>query len=130
MNIKYRELVEKNTAGVTVLYIHRNDGANHVFEDDRILWTPNEKGLDLVEKSPMIVEDKKLIMVDSDNDMLGFYFLGEEEGDHMVLTPFYKPQFNEQPPPAPKRSRSKSPGTQLDKESLEFYLKNLKEFLI
>lgn len=130
MNIKYRELLEKNTAGLTVLYIARNDAGNHIFEEDRILWDASEKGLALAEGSPISIEDKKLVMVDANNDMLGFYLVGPAEGDHRVLEPFYCPQFNDLPPPAPKRSRSKSPGTLLDKESFDFYLRNLKEFLI
>ncbi len=129
MNVKYRELVEKNTAGLTVLYIHKSDKGNHVFEDYRILWDPTEKGLALAESSPITIDEKKLVMVDSENDMLGFYLLGPEEGDHRVLEPFYCPDFNELPPPAPKRSRTKSPGTLMDKESFDFYLRNLKEFL-
>ena len=129
MNIKYRELVEKNTAGLTILYIHRNEESTHVFEEDRILWDPTEKGLDLVEKSPITIEDKKLVMVDTNNDMLGFYLIGAAEGKRRILTPFYCPQFKDLPPPAPKRSRSKSPGILMDKDGFDFYLRNLKEFL-
>lgn len=130
MNIKYREIQEKNTAGLTVIYLQKNSDTKNVFEEDRILWAPNEKGLELAQKSPISIEDKKLVMVDSDHNMLGFYLLGPEEGDHRVLEPYYCPDFNDSPPPAPKRSRSKSPGTLMDKESLDFYLRNLKEFLI
>lgn len=130
MNVKYRELVEKNTAGVTVLYLHKTGEANHIFEEDRILWNPTEKGLTLAEKSPISIEDKKLVMVDSNNDLLGFYLVGAEEGEHRILEPFYCPQFNDLPPPAPKRSRAKTAGTVIDKESFDFYMNNLKEFLL
>jgi len=129
MNIKYRELVEKNTAGLTVLYVQRSREVNNVFEEDRILWAADEKGLALADKSPITIEDKKLVMVDTNNDMLGFYLLGPAEGRHRVLEPYYCPQFNDSPPPAPKRSRSKRAGALLDKESFDFYLTNLKEFL-
>jgi hypothetical protein len=129
MNIKYRELVEKNTSGLTVLYIPKKSDSNHIIEEDRILWDADDKGLELAKKSPMVIEDKKVVMVDSDNDMLGFFFLGETQGEHHVLTPFYQPEFNNLMPPAPKRSRTKSPGTHLDKEAFDFYLNNLREFL-
>jgi len=130
MNKKYRELEEKNTAGLTVIYLQKNSDTKNIFEEDRILWVPNPKGLELALKSPMSVDDKKLVMVDSDHNMLGFYLLGAEEGKYRVLEPFYCPDFNDSPPPAPKRSRSKSPGTLLDKKSFDFYLRNLKEFLV
>ncbi len=130
MNIKYREISEKNEAGLVVLYIDKEDEGNHVFEEDRILWQPTEKGLALAESSPVTIEEKKLVMVDSNNDLLGFYLLDEPENDHRVLSPFYCPTFNDQPPPAPKRPRSKGDGTKLAKEDLDFYLGNLKEFLI
>ncbi len=130
MNIKYREIQEKNTAGLAVIYLQKNSDSKNIFEENRILWAPNEKGLKIAENSPLSIQDKKLVMVDSDHNMLGFYFVGQQEGVYRVLEPFYCPDFNDSPPPAPKRSRSKSPGTLLDKEGLDFYLRNLKEFLI
>lgn len=129
MNMKFRELEEKNTAGLTVLYIPKKSDANHIIEEDRILWDASEKGLALAEKSPITIEDKKVVMVDSDNDMLGFYYVGSDEGSHRVLTPYYQPQFKDMVPPAPKRSRTKRPGTVIDKEAFDNYLNNLKEFL-
>ncbi len=130
MNIKYRELIEKNTNGIAILYIDKDRDANDIFEEDRILWDPSEKGLGLAEASPVEIESQKVVMVDSNKDLLGFYFLQPEEGDHRVLSPFYTPTFGDFPPPAPKRPRSKGDGTTLDKEAFDFYLKNLKEFLL
>ncbi len=130
MNIKYRELDEKNTDGISILYIDKSDSQNHIFEEDRILWNPTDKGLNLAKKSPISIEEKKIVMVDSDKNLLGFYFLDQEEGEHHILTPYYSPKFNDLPPPAPKRPRSKGHGTSLDKEGFDFFLKNLKEFLI
>ena len=130
MNIKFREIDEKNTDGIAILYIDKSDAQNHVFEEERILWDPTDKGLALAEKSPISIDEKKVVMVDSDKDLLGFYYVDDVEGDHRVLTPYYSPKFNEMPPPAPKRPRSKGHGSSLDKEGLDFFLKNLKEFLV
>lgn len=129
MNIKYRELVEQNTNGLAVLYVDRSSTANHIFEEDRILWDPCDKGLALAEGTKMTIDSKKVVLIDSAKDLLGFYFYGGDEGDHKVLTPYYTPTFGDMPPPAPKRPRSKGYGVKLDKDALDFYLKNLKEFL-
>ena len=129
MNIKYRELFDKNTSGIPVIYIDRKSDNNDIFEEDRILWDPTEKGLTLAEASPLLIESQKVVLVDSDTKLLGFYFLQEAQGEHRVLAPFYTPTFGDFSPPAPKRPRSKGYGAKLDQEKFEFYLKNLKEFL-
>lgn len=129
MNIKFREIEENNSDGVVILYIDKADDGNHVFEEDRILWDATEKGLALAQDSPITIDSKKLVMVDSSKDLLGFYLLQDVENDHRVLEPFYRPTLNDMPPPAPKRTRSRGAGKKIDKEDLEFYLKNLKEFL-
>jgi dsDNA-binding SOS-regulon protein len=130
MNIKYREIKENNDKGLVILYIDKAGDGNHIFEEDRILWDASEKGLALAEDSPIVIDDKKLVMVDSSKDLLGFYLLQEEENNHRVLEPYYRPTLNDMPPPAPKRTRSTAAGKKLDKEELDFYLKNLKEFLV
>ena len=59
MNMKYRELVEKNSNGIPILYIDRANDANDIFEEDRILWDPSEKGLKLAESSKLIIEEPR-----------------------------------------------------------------------
>ena len=69
--MKYRELVEKNTGGIPILYIDRKSEANNVFEEDRILWDPSEKGLALAEGSKLVIEDQKVVF-DSQTSIASF----------------------------------------------------------
>ena len=127
--MKFRQIEEENTAGLPVVYVNRDDDCDNIFEEDRILWDPTPKALAMAESSPLTIDSKKLLMVDCNNDLLGFYFLEKKEGKHTVLEPYYSPTFKDLCPPAPKRPRAGSHGTTLDKESLANYLNNLKEFL-
>lgn len=124
------QIANANTNGIHSVYIDSGGTWQNTFDDNFIDWQADPGALTFANGSGLILNNRKLIAVDSDRTLLGFYFLPElMEGGLVRLAKYYSPRFKNRPPAAPGRPPGYVMGAALDVAKLDQYLRNLREFI-
>ncbi len=124
------ELKASNSAGTAVVYVNGAAKWNNTFEVDHILWQAPPEALKFARKSGLKIDGRTVMIVDSDKDCRGFYFIGENEGGRVKLDLYFRPHFKGRLLSAPGRPRGGANGHMLTTERLNDYLANLAQCMV
>ncbi|MCC7404563.1 MAG: hypothetical protein IT288_09225 [Bdellovibrionales bacterium] len=119
-----------NTGGVRSLYIGKGAGWNNHFEPDCINWEADPRALTFAHGSPLKIRGRRVIIVDCEYELAGFYFMPDSQPNGSVkLELHFSPRFRGRLLSAPGRKPGNTMGIELSCDDFSKYLKNLKAFL-